>query len=179
MDRRGGGHRRAAGAAPAGPAGATGQGVQDEVASYSGLSAAQQANLLSIARDTWKFYNVDIDPATNLPIDNITFAGGSPTPTSYGRYTSAADIGVYLWAVVSARDLGLISESQAQDRVQATLTEVSHLQRYDGFLYQWYDTTNGDVLSNPGQADCPAGAARPSTIASSCPTWTTAGTPRG
>ena len=140
-------------------AGATGQGVQDDVAPYGGLSTAQQANLLSIARDTWKFYNVDIDPATNLPIDNITFAGGSPTPTSYGRYTSAADIGVYLWAVVSARDLGLISEAQAQDRVQATLTEVSHLQRYDGFLYQWYDTTNGDVLSNPGQADCPAGAA--------------------
>jgi hypothetical protein len=23
-----------------------------------------------------------------------------------------------------------------------------------GFLYQWYDTTNGAVLTNPGQADC-------------------------
>ena len=83
-------------------------------------------------------------------MDNLTFAGGSATPTTYGRYTSAADIGVYLWAVVSARDLGLVSEQQAQARIEATLTEVSHLQRYDGFLYQWYDTTNGDVLSNPG-----------------------------
>jgi hypothetical protein len=129
------------------------------VADYSGLSQAQRANLLSMASDTWKFYNADIDPATNLPMDNLTLAGGSATPTTYGRYTSAADIGVYLWAVVSARDLGLVSEQQAQARIQATLTEVSHLQRYDGFLYQWYDTTNGDVLSNPGQADCPAGAA--------------------
>ena len=125
------------------------------VANYNGLSPAQRANLLSIASDTWKFYSADVDPATNLPMDNLTFAGGSATPTTYGRYTSAANIGVYLWAVVSARDLGLISEPQAQARIMATLTEVSHLQRYDGFLYQWYDTTNGDVLSNPGQADCP------------------------
>jgi hypothetical protein len=66
---------------------------------------------------------------------------------------------VYLWAVVSARDLGLISEAQARARLEATLTEVQHLQRYDGFLYQWYDTTTGDVLSNPGEAACPAGAA--------------------
>jgi Putative glucoamylase/Protein of unknown function (DUF3131) len=128
------------------------------VDNYTGLSQGQRASLLAIARQTWKFYNLDIDSATNLPMDNLTFAGGSGTPTTQGQYTSAADIGVYLWAVVSARDLGLISEAQAQARVTATLTEVSHLQRYDGFLYQWYDTTNGDVLLNPGQGDCPAGA---------------------
>jgi hypothetical protein len=129
------------------------------VAGYTGLTQAQRASLLSIARDTWKFYGLDVDPATNLPMDNLTFAGGSSTPTTYGRYTSAADIGVYLWSVVSARDLGLISEAQARARIEATLTEVQHLQRYDGFLYQWYDTSNGDVLSNPGDADCAAGAA--------------------
>ena len=82
------------------------------VAGYSGLTSAQRADLLSIARDTWKFYGVDIDPATNLPMDNVTFAGGSATPTGYGKYTSAANIGVYLWAVVAARDLGLISEQR-------------------------------------------------------------------
>ena len=130
----------------------------NQVTRYDGLTRAQQADLRSVASDTWKFYSVDVDPATNLPMDNLTFAGGSATPTAYGRYTSAANIGVYLWAVVSARDLGLISEPQARARIQATLTEVQHLQRYDGFLYQWYDTTNGDVLSNPGQAACAAGA---------------------
>jgi Putative glucoamylase/Protein of unknown function (DUF3131) len=145
-------------AASAGAGGQEAQGSQG-VAPYSGLSSGQRANLLGIARDTWKFYSADIDTATNLPMDNITYAGGSATPTTYGRYTSAADIGVYLWAVVSARGLGLISEAQADARITATLTEVSHLQRYDGFLYQWYDTTNGDVLTNPGQGDCPAGAA--------------------
>src|ERR1700752_4940936 len=139
----------------AGASGTTGY----PVAHYAGLSQAQRANLLSIARDTWKFYSVDVDPATSLPMDNVTFAGGSATPTADGRSTSAANSGVYLWAVVSARDLGLITTPQAADRIRATLREVQHLQRYDGFLYQWYDTTNGDVLSNPGAGDCPAGAA--------------------
>jgi hypothetical protein len=149
-----------AGAAAAGQAGAPqASGGAATVATYNGLTSAQRASLLNVARDTWKFYTADIDQATSLPMDNLTFAGGSAAPTTYGRYTSAANIGVYLWAVVSARDLGLITERQADARVAATLTEVSHLQRYDGFLYQWYDTTNGDVLSNPGAADCPARAA--------------------
>jgi hypothetical protein len=129
------------------------------VATFDALNQAQRANLLAIARKTWNFYTVDVDSATNLPMDNITFAGGAASPTTYGQYTSAADIGVYLWAVVSARDLGIISTPEAVARIQATLTEVTRLKRYDGFLYQWYDTTNGAVLSNPGDADCAANAA--------------------
>jgi Putative glucoamylase len=136
-----------------------GQSAGFPVAAYAGLTQAQRANLLSIARDTWKFYAADVDSATNLPMDNVTFAGGSAKPTSYGRYTSAANIGVYLWAVVSARDLGLIAAPRAASLVRATLTEVSRLRRFDGFLYQWYDTTNGSVLSNPGQPDCDPAAA--------------------
>ena len=31
---------------------------------------------------------------------------------------------------------------------------MSTLKRYDGFMYQWYDTNNGNVLLNPGQGDC-------------------------
>src|SRR5450759_1066283 len=71
-----------------------------------GFTHAQQASLLGIAKDTWKFYSTGVDPKTHLPLDNLTFAGGSAAPTGYGRYTSAANIGVYLWAVVAANDLG-------------------------------------------------------------------------
>jgi hypothetical protein len=124
------------------------------VASYQGLTAAQRATLQGIARDTWKFFAADVDPATNLPMDNLTYAGGSASPTSLGQYTSSANIGVYLWSVVSAEDLGLVSRPQARAMISATLTEVGHLARYKGFLFQWYDTTNGHVLLNPGQGDC-------------------------
>ena len=116
----------------------TARAAGNPVSPYGGLSSSQRASLLAIARDTWKFYGADVDQATGLPMDNITFAGGAASPTSFGRYTSAANIGVYLWAVVAARDLGLVSEPQARARIQATLTEVSHLKRDNGFLYQWY-----------------------------------------
>ncbi len=127
---------------------------RNAVAPYDGLTAAQKTSLRDIARETWKFYGVDVDPSTNLPLDNVTFAGGSSTPTGYGRYTSASNIGVYLWAVVAANDLGLISRPEARERIRSTLTEVQQLQRYDGFLYQWYDTTTVHVLRNPGDIDC-------------------------
>jgi hypothetical protein len=124
------------------------------VANAPAPTSTQQSTLRDIARDTWHFYDVDVDPQTNLPLDNLTFAGGSPTPTSYGRYTSAANIGVYLWAVVAADDLKLITHKAAADRLAATLNEVQTLKRFDGFLYQWYDTTTGDVIRNPGDIDC-------------------------
>jgi hypothetical protein len=120
----------------------------------SGLTAAQRENLLGIAKDTWKFYATDVDPTTHLPMDNVTHAGGSAAPTGYGRYTSASNIGVYLWAVVAASDLGLISRRQASKQLEATLTEVAGLARDHGFLYQWYDTTSGHIIRNPGDIDC-------------------------
>lgn len=138
------------------PAPASAGAGRPPVAAYSGLTAAQRAALLGIADDTWSFYQADVDPGTHLPLDNLTYASGSATPTAYGRYTSAANIGVYLWAVVAARDLRLISRTRARDLAEATLSEVQHLKRYDGFLYQWYDTTTGDVIRNPGDIDCSA-----------------------
>ena len=125
-------------------------GTGSPVTAYHGLTTGQRSTLLGIARDTWKFYAADVDPGTHLPLDNLTYAGGSATPTAYGRYTSAANIGVYLWAVVAAAGPRADQRPRARDLAQATLDEVQHLKRYDGFLYQWYDTTNGDVISNPG-----------------------------
>lgn len=112
------------------------------------LTAQQRSVLYGIARDTWRFYGADVDPVTHLPLDNLG------PGTVRGTYTSAANVGVYLWAIVAAHDLGLIDGDRAVALARATLTEVSGLKRYDGFLYQWYDTNNGDVLLNPGDGDC-------------------------
>jgi hypothetical protein len=63
------------------------------------LTRQQRAVLYGIARDTWRFYAADVDPVTHLPLDNL--GPGSVR----GTCTSAANIGVFLWAVVAARDL--------------------------------------------------------------------------
>ncbi len=115
---------------------------------FGRLRAHQRAVLHGIAADTWKFYAADVDSTTHLPLDNL-----GPGAVR-GAYTSAANIGVYLWAVIAAHDLNLISRSHADALITSTLNEVTKLKRYDGFLYQWYDINNGNVLLNPGQGDC-------------------------
>src|SRR5579871_5199533 len=106
----------------------------NQVTSYPPIPAAQRMALMRIARDTWGFYAADVDPNTHLPMDNFGANGK-------GTYTSAANIGVYLWAVVAANDLELITRSQARSLIQATLAEVQKMKKFDGFLFQWYDTT--------------------------------------
>jgi len=122
--------------------------AQPPVSAGSALSAQQRSVLLGVARDTWAFYSDDVDPTTHLPLDNL-----GPGKVR-GTYTSSANIGVYLWAVVSAGDLNLISRSQEDALITATLTTVRKLKRSHGFLYQWYDTGNGHVIRNPGDIDC-------------------------
>jgi hypothetical protein len=112
------------------------------------LTSAQRKVLRGIARDTWAFYRDDVDPTTHLPLDNL-----GPGDVR-GTYTSAANIGVYLWAVVAANDLGLIGRSTERSMVRSTLESVKTLKRSHGFLYQWYDTNSKHVIRNPNDIDC-------------------------
>src|SRR5579859_3612875 len=134
------------------PAPSSGQSTaraRQQIISSPPIPTAQRMVLMRIARDTWDFYAADVDPNTHLPMDNFGANGK-------GMYTSAANIGVYLWAVVAANDLELISRPQARSLIRATLTELQGLKSYKGLLYQWYDTTTGDVIRNPGDIDCSA-----------------------
>jgi hypothetical protein len=115
----------------------------------AGLNNGQQQVLYTIARQTWRFFDADTDPHTHLPLDNLGFYGAP----ARGAYTSPTDIGVLFWSVVAAEDLGLVDRAGAFQRVNATLSEVEKLTRWNGFLLSWYDTTNGDVLSGPGGSD--------------------------
>jgi hypothetical protein len=123
--------------------------ANQSILSYGPVPAAQRIALMQIARDTWTFYAHDVDPNTHLPMDNIGSGGA-------GTYTSAENIGAYLWALVAAHDLGLISRPEARSLIAATLAELQTLKRFDGFLYQWYDTTTGNVIRNPGEIACSA-----------------------
>jgi Putative glucoamylase len=123
-------------------------GAQPAANPNAPLSAQQRSTLLGIARDTWKFYADDVDPVTHLPLDNLG------PGTVRGTYTSSANVGVYLWAVVSAADLRLISRTRERTLITATLESVRTLKRSHGLLFQWYDTSTKHVIRNPGDIDC-------------------------
>ncbi len=110
--------------APAAGAAADGRGHRDPLEQW--------------AADTWRSFEKMVDPQTGLPSDNID---GQLRPRSRSAYTSPTNIGMYLWAVLAARDLDLISDREAVRRIDQTLDSVEQLERHEpsGQFYNWYD----------------------------------------
>lgn len=110
------------------------------------VAAADDREVLArYARDTWRSMAAMVDPGTGLPSDNIN---GALDPASRAKYTSPTNIGMYLWATVSARHLGLIGTPEARDRVGRTLATLRGLRHHEpsGQFYNWYDPATGAVL---------------------------------
>jgi hypothetical protein len=99
--------------------------------------------LLRVAADTWRGLDALTDQAHGLPLDRVEFQQGSVAPetTRIGDYTSATDIGFHFLAVASAHALGFIDRGQALRRLDATLAALESLETYQGFFYNYYNTT--------------------------------------
>ena len=106
--------------------------------------------LHGIAADTWKFYAADVDPSTHLPLDNL----GRRRPVRRRHVHVGGEHRRVPMGGRRGPRSGPDRPRAGRFADQATLDEVATLKRYDGFLYQWYDTNNGNVLLNPGQGDC-------------------------
>lgn len=96
--------------------------------------------------DTWRSFEAMVVPHTGLPADNIS---GDLRRGSISKYTSPTNIGMYLWAVLAARDLGYISPAEASERIAVTLDSVSRLERHEesGQFYNWYDPRNRKLIT--------------------------------
>ena len=117
--------------------------------SAQALSTHQRAVLHGIAKDTWAFYRKDVDPNTHLPLDNLG-------PGTYPRHLHVG--GEHRRVPVGRRGRRRPAPDQpphgGRPGAVDTSTEVRSMQRTHGFLYQWYDTGNGDVIRNPGDINC-------------------------
>ena len=101
------------------------------------LSPQDTRALRIAARRTWHYYEAFVtDEHNHLPPDNFQ---ESPAPVVAQR-TSPTNVGVYLLSVVSARDFGWISLSEALKRIETTLSTIEAMPRSRGHLFNWYDT---------------------------------------
>lgn len=109
-------------------------------------AAGADQTLWRYTRDTWRSLDAMVVPATGLPADNI---GGELAPSSRSQATSPTNVGMYLWATVTARDLGLLSRSDATMRIHTTLTSLRDMQRHEpsGMWFNWYDPATGALLT--------------------------------
>jgi hypothetical protein len=107
--------------------------------------------LRRVARDTWRGLEALSDREHGLPLDNVHFGKGSRAlaDARIGDYTNITTVGLSLIAVVAARELGIITrEEEALDKLATTLSTLERLERYQGFFYNYYDTTTLERTSN-------------------------------
>ena len=90
-----------------------------------------------ISRKTWRFFERFVgDLDHHLPPDNFQ---EDPRGVVAHR-TSPTNIGLYLLAVGTARDLGFIGLEQAVRRWTRTLSTIELLEKREGHVLNWYDT---------------------------------------
>ncbi|WP_442578108.1 GH36-type glycosyl hydrolase domain-containing protein [Mesorhizobium sp. ASY16-5R] len=101
------------------------------------VSKADRKALRVVARRTWAYFEAHVTAEQHmLPPDNFQ---ETPLPLVAPR-TSPTNVGVYLLSVVSARDFGWISLSEAVTRIDQTMTTIEGMERFKGHLYNWYET---------------------------------------
>src|SRR5258706_1089910 len=103
----------------------------------STLNADDREYLRSIALKTWRYFDAFVGPDGHaLPPDNVQVV---PELTIAHR-TSPTNIGMALLATLAAHDFGFIDTADLAERIEATLTTVEGLERFEGHLMNWYDT---------------------------------------
>ena len=89
------------------------------------------------ARRMWNFYETFVQALDNhLPPDNIQF---DPV-FNVAHRTSPTNIGFYILSVVAAKDMGFIDVEEATRRIENTVNTLERLEKWNGHLYNWYDT---------------------------------------
>ncbi len=102
------------------------------------LAAEDRRLLRLIARRTWRYFETFMGAVDHgLPADNFQ---ETPVPTVAHR-TSPTNIGMGLLATLTAHDFGFIGTGELVQRLEATLSTMEGLDRFEGHLLNWYDTT--------------------------------------
>ena len=102
-------------------------------------SPENRKSLRLVARRTWRYFENFVTSEQNmLPPDNFQ---ETPKPIVAHR-TSPTNIGLYFLSIVSAHEFGWLGLGDAISRIEATLASVKKLEKYQGHLYNWYDTSD-------------------------------------
>jgi cyclic beta-1,2-glucan synthetase len=99
--------------------------------------------LRSYARRTWRFFDDLVGPETSwLPPDNSQTA----LHIEVADRTSPTNIGLWLCSALAARDCGYLTADETLARCSKTMDTMERLQRYEGHLLNWYNTTTAEAL---------------------------------
>jgi hypothetical protein len=102
-----------------------------------------------LARDTWSGIEALTDRETHLPVDHVKLSPSLEPPASeVADYTNVTNVGLYLIAITAAHELGFVPAEEAVRRIGGVLDTLGKLETYDGFFFNYYDTTSLERTSN-------------------------------
>lgn len=103
------------------------------------LQEADQSWLLAQAERMYAYF-CDHMNAENcwLPPDNVQVQPA----VGVARRTSPTNIGLAMLAILGAVDLGIETEDAALDRLELTTSTLERMEKWNGNLYNWYQTSD-------------------------------------
>lgn len=107
------------------------------------ISKAEKEYILEIGKKTWKYFEEYINEENNfLPPDNYQ----EERKNKIAQRTSSTNIGLGLLAIISAYDLDYINLEKTIDLLSKMLETIMKLQKWNGHLYNWYNTQTLEPL---------------------------------
>ena len=101
------------------------------------LDEEERAYLRACAKDTFTYFDEFLTPEDHwLPPDNYQ----AQPPVGLGRRTSPTNIGLGLLSVLAGLDLELLETKRGLAMIGDCLDTVAALEKWNGHLYNWYDT---------------------------------------
>ncbi len=107
------------------------------------VSEEDKQYLIEIGKKTWQYFKDNIDEENNyLAPDNYQ----EDRINKVAPRTSTTNIGLGMLSVISAYDLKYIEQEEAIDILSKTLDTITKLQKWNGHLYNWYNTNTLEPL---------------------------------
>lgn len=107
------------------------------------LTQNEQQYILDLGKKTWEFFNNYLTEKNNYLIpDNYQ----EDRKNKIVKRTSSTNIGLSMLAVISAYDLQYIDYTKAIELLKNIIYTIESLQKWNGHLYNWYNTDTKEPL---------------------------------
>ncbi len=118
------------------------------------LSEKETDEIRQLAKDTWNFFDSLMTEENNwLMPDNYQL--NREVKTDYK--TSPTNIGYSMTAIISASELGFITQKEAVERLGHVIDTVTRLEKWNGHLFNWYHVKKLNALPNYFISTCDSG----------------------
>lgn len=118
--------------------------ISQEYKEKHNVLAREKNYLTRIGKKTWEFFSDNINETNNfIPPDNYQ----EDRREKIAQRTSPTNIGLGLLAVCSAYDLGYIDLDKCLDFLDKMMETLGKLSKWEGHLYNWYDTKTLEPLT--------------------------------